>query len=64
MSERKQLVDEGRVWCAVSSKEVDVETCFRCHRLRGADLDPLRPTVTCDVDSVIDLLGAVGPISP
>lgn len=64
MSERKQLVDEGRVWCAVRSKEIDVETCFRCYRLRSADLDSAHPTVTCDVDSVVDLLGAVGPISP
>lgn len=65
MSEREQVVDEGRVWCAVRSKDVNVDTCFPCYRCRRVDLDSAHPTVTCDVDSVDDLFfRAVGPSSP
>ena len=42
-------VTDGRVFCVVQRRPVDVITCYACERVVEIDLDSRRPRVTCEV---------------
>ena len=47
VKEAHRVVD-GRVFCARSGRDVDVERCLRCRRLRDLELDTRNPYIECD----------------
>ncbi len=40
-------VQDGKVFCAVQRRAVDVVTCYGCEKLVEIDLDSRRPKVVC-----------------
>lgn len=47
MSERVLIVDDGRVRCPVRRRDVEVDDCLGCGRLREARLDADLPVIVC-----------------
>jgi hypothetical protein len=42
--------EEGRVYCAIQRRVVDVIACYGCTKVVKIDLDSRRPKVTCAVN--------------
>lgn len=40
-------VEDGKVFCAMQRRVVDIVTCYGCPRLVDIDLDTRRPKVVC-----------------
>ncbi len=56
----RHYVGDGMVGCPIRDRDLDVETCMRCPRLREFVSDP-QPFVVCDGvtrESPLTLLGA------
>jgi hypothetical protein len=45
----KRFIDRtARVYCGMRGRDVDIETCLTCGRLKTYDLDSRRPYVVCE----------------
>jgi hypothetical protein len=50
MVQREQLIDNGRVGCAIQRRDVDIDECLCCERLIDIRIDPRFPAVVCRID--------------
>lgn len=49
---RTQLIDQGRVFCPLRKKDIDIDVCAACGSLRGIELEVPVPHVSCEVTDV------------
>jgi hypothetical protein len=54
MADRIQLIDHGRVHCALQDRDVDIEQCLTCVRLRDLRLSEKPATVVCRMERLLD----------
>ena len=50
MTKRIQIIDQGRVFCPVRMRDVDIDQCVGCKRLDGIDVDSRHPHVVCQIE--------------
>ena len=54
-------VSDGKVYCALQHRLVDVMACYGCVRVVEIDLDTRRPKVVCSVKTQDDAREPIGP---
>lgn len=44
----EHFIDNGKVWCPVRGRDVEIDLCAGCRSLEGIEFDGKRPTVRCE----------------